>query len=632
MGLSAAEKLEMASLEAELEPKKKSRLTPEEEMEMKSLEAEVGSQGPSESDQLMSYLKDPVHNKDPRQAQLSEVNRAMMDVAPLAGMAAGGAGGLVLASRLAPASRVLPMAAEVVGSGAGGAAGEAAKYAGEKFGLKDDMTQESLPQRMTASGLAGAGGAMLGNLARLGGESLANSGVRDISKTLSRPGAPQIASAATQLNVKPTKGMMSDDYMVRNLEDSLGQSPSYPGSWIRAEQEPVRKGIQGAAEGSVESRSGLSDYEAGKAMQSGVQENLKKRLESISKDYQAIEAQTKGIDVDQKGLKRIAKNIRNLDEAKFAGDDGNRLANQFADWLEGSVKNVNDIKVLRTKALRIAQDQGASAESKHVASIIVGKLDQAQKNTVMRQAVTKARETPIFAEEGAFPSKAAASDAVSVAEVEGAESGQKLIKSLKDANRRYRELMQDLQEFGKGSGLTKGKRGMTSAVNDIENARPEEMAKALFDQNDVGFLKFMKEKMPEQFELARQQRLAQIVQQTGGKTTNIIKLADKMSPEAKLFLFGEENVKNLDAATTLHKSIPPKVGASDTPRGEMFKWHEMLNPMTNVGDLAKYGLLKGKAALPKLGRGLMSLQPAVKYGSGGLMMPGKKKGLVDGED
>lgn len=551
--------------------------------------------------------------------------QTVLNALPVAGSIGGGILGTPLGAAagtlVAPGPGTVAggIVGEYAGAGLGGAAGEAAKYAGEKYLLGKDMTNQDLTKRMLVSGAAGVIGQGAGNIVNAAGKSFANSGIQDVAGSLAKPGAEQIANAAAQLKVKPTQGMMTDDYTVRNLEDSLGQSPSIPGSAIRSEQRPVREAIQGAAENSLADASGQSDYDAGRQLKKGISENFQKRLDPIQEAYGDIENKTKDIPINEKGIKRIADNIRNLDDAKFSGSDGHSVANRFANWLE-EAENVNDIKTLKTKARYITEDPNASREEKVIASSIMDKLEQARNNTVTRQAVQIARETPVFPEKGAFPSKQAGRDAVSMAESDAEDSARGLISKIKDTNTQYRGLMTDAKTFGEGTGLMKAKsgKGLQSMLQDIQGATPEETSKALFDPNNVDFMKFVQEKMPKEFELARQQKLAEVLKKTGGDPNKIIKFTEKMGPETKEILFGADNVQNLGAAGTLLKAIPGKVGASDTPRGLDF--HD-LGLMQNARDTARYGLLKGKAKLPAAG---MLMQKA-RHPVQGLV----NKGLID---
>ena len=347
-------------------------------------------------------------------------------------------------------------------------------------------------------------------------------------------------------------------------------------------------------------------------------ENLQKRYDPISQSYDEIETHTKNIPLNPNGLTRIAKNIRGLDEAKFSGSDGHRVANQFANWLE-EAENVNDIKILKTKARQIAQDPNSSYEEKSVASSIMDKLEKARTNSITRQAVQIAREAPVDrTDSGQMLNKSQKEVAGQEADAEGQDIGRRLIGDIKSTNKQYRGLMEDAKTFGKGSGLTKANKGMSATLEDINGAKPEEMAQALFDTNNDDFMKFMKEKMPDQFETARQQRLAEIVKKTGNDPVKVLKLTEKMGPEAKQMLFGDRNVENLNDAGTLQRSVPGKVGASDTPRGLDFNNFGL---MQNARDAARYGFLKAK---PKLGKAGLMMQQYSRPAAGLI-----RQGLID---
>ncbi len=558
-----------------------------------------------------------------------------LDTLPTVGMVAGGAVGAPLA--------VPSLGTSVVGGGAlGAAAGYGLKSAGEKYLLGKEEARPEYYQHLGESAKAGAEGEMLGGIIGKAGEAFQGSGVKNIVPDFNRPGTDQIKAAAGNLGVKPTQGMLTDDYVTRNTENSLAQSPSFPGAWIRKEQRPIQEAIGNASKGAVEDQSAESAVDAGKKMRKGVADNLEKRYEPISSSYDEIEAKTKDVPLNAKGLSRISKNIRGLDEAKFEGSDAHKIANKFADWLE-QAENVNDIKTLKTKARQVTQDPNQSIEAKSVASSIMGKLEQAESNSVTRQAVQLAKEAPAFPQEGKQWSgsktgsrgKVSAQDALAGAESDAKDSAKSLIGKIKDTNQSYKGLIKDAQTFGEGSGLTKANKGMASTLRDIREAKPEEMASALFDTGNLEYSSFVKKNMPEQFELARQQRLAEVAKASQAPSgaidpKKLTKAMDKLGPEAREMLFGSKNVANLKDVQTLLRATPEMVGPSGTPKG--FALKEMLNPVQNINDLGRYGLMKSKPAFPAVGGMLKNYgQPGVAAATSGLLAPqsnGKKKGLL----
>lgn len=437
-----------------------------------------------------------------------------------------------------------------------------------------------------------------------------------ITRSFNRPGAEDVVSAAERLKVKPTRGMLTDDYVVRNLEDSLSQAPSVPGQLVRNEQKPIQEAISGVSNKAVEGASAQSPYQAGRSIQAGVGEHFEKRYKPIQDAYSEIETHTKNVPLNPKGLDRIAKNIENLPEARFTGSEGESIAKQFSGWLR-QAKDANDLKLLRSKALGIMRDPTATFEAKEAARAISKKLEQAQTNSITRQAVSIARESPIDkTAKGKFLNKAEKGVAEGEATAEGEDLGRRLVGDIKSTNKKYRGLIQDVQKFGEGSGLTKGDKGMAAALEDIRSTPPEKLPEAIFDTNNLDYMSFVKKNMPEQFESARQMRLQEIAQKAQSPTgaldpKKLQKLVGKLlndSPEAAEMIFGKQALEELKDAGTLIKSIPGKVGASDTPRG--LEFHDVMNPMQNVRDIGRYGLLKNKETLSNPGalvkKGLMN--------------------------
>lgn len=549
---------------------------------------------------------------------------------PAAGAWAGGAGGALVGEMAVPLGGGIPGA--FAGAAGGGALGGRLKSMGEQYILdKQKPAGEAPYQDLIEGAKTGAEQEALAGLIGAGAKSLAKSGVQDAAKSFAKPGAEEVAAAASKLGVKPTQGMLTDDYVTRGLENSLSQDPSIPGSWVQAEQAPIGKAIRGVSKDALSEATGRSPLEAGREMQKGVASTIEKRLEPIQSKYAEIEGHTKNIPLDQPkisaGIKRVSNNIRTLDDARFEGSEGHSLANKFADWLE-QAKDANDLKLLKTKARQVAQDPNSSFEAKSVASSIMGKLDKVQQNTIMRQAVQITRE----AAPGGSKVLAGARDSAATAEGEGI--GRGLISDIKSTNKEYRGLMEDVQSFGKGSGLTKAKHGPSAALEDIRSANPQEMGAALFDAGNTEFTQTVQKQFPEQFEMARQQRLKEIAEKSQAPDGNVdpnklLKIVNKMkaeTPEALELLFGTKNIDALNAADTLIKSIPGKVGASDTPRGWSFK--QILNPVQNISGAGRYGLLKAKPKFEAAGGFLGKNSRPAAYG---LMKAGgaAKRGLVN---
>lgn len=525
--------------------------------------------------------------------------RGSLQSLPIIGSIAGGVAG-----------SVVPGAGTLAGGAAGGIGGKSLQNTLETALLGEGPeSSEEMYRGLNDAAISGAASELGGQMLIKAGGSLAKSGVQDIAKSFNRPGADQVRAAAGRLGVKPTQGMLTDDYMVRNLENSISQSPSVPGAIIRSEQRPIQEAIKETSERSVADATGQSPYEAGGRIKQGVSSYFENKVAPLRESYDEIATHTKNIPINKKGLARIANNIRKLDSAKFEGFEGNSLANKFAKALE-NVETVNDIKLLSTKAKEILRDKTASNEAKSVAAEIVKKLEQAQGNTITRQAVDIARQAPVTStSKGKFLNKSQKGMADAEAVAEGEDIGRRLVGDIKKTNKSYRGVMDELREFGEGSGLTKGQSGLSGALEDIGSVPNEQLPQAIFDSNNLKFMRTVQEKMPQEFEVARQIRLSEIArkaQRPNGeidprKLQKIVAEMRAKTPEAAEMLFGKKNLDSLGDVDALLKVTPEKVGASDTPRGLSFQPQNLFNPVLQAGDAARYGLLKGKKLTPKAG-------------------------------
>lgn len=497
------------------------------------------------------------------------------------------------------------MAAGYPGAAGGGMIGKELQGLGEHYvhgkplddvGTSVQKDIESVPNSLAQQ--------LLGNAAGAIGEKLQGMGAPP------KENAAQIQAAADKLKVKPTQGMMTSDPTIQTQEDSLSQSPSLPGRWIQNERKPVFDAIQGAAEEATKDANSESPFDAGRQNKKNIVDYIKGRAEPIGQKYDEIETHTQNIPVDANSAKRISNNIGNIDEAKFSGSPGQKVAGQFQGWLN-EANTVEDVRNLKTKAQRIASDMTADSESRQAASQIADKLDRFLVNSTKRGAINLARGVqPAYDAKGRFMSAEAQDGA---AQTEGQALGRGLLQDLGKTNKEYAQLMGDLKQIGEGSGLYKPKagKGPGTITREIEATPNEEINPALFNKDNYEYLAGLREKAPHIFEIARQQKLNEIVAKSTNPANGELSSAKmdqtikNLGPEVQNLLFGEEGVQGLADARTLRQAIPRKTGQSGTPEGHAL--HDILSPWQNINDFGRYGLLKSKAKLPALGAGIKRL-------------------------
>ena len=495
---------------------------------------------------------------------------------------AGAVGGGILGAGAGAGAGSVPLG--MVGAGAGAGIGKALENIGEQYLLgelksKKDMLVDPLISGAYGAAGEGAGQGVAQGISRLVGKDAASVAAKEASdalnqnaKGIAKPTAEEVAAAAARMGVKPTAGMLSDNYVPRALENSLSQSPSIPGYLIRNEQAPVHKGISDTVNGLLNDATSLSHAEGGRQMRNEVIAKMNEDYAPIQMAYDEAKQSTQHIPLNPQSQTRIANSIRNLESAQILPNSSEaKLANNFADATE-NVKNVDQIKMLRSKAMEIMRDPNASAGEKTVAADVRDRLDRFHNNSIMRGAIAVARDPE-----------------------QGQEIGSQLVADVKGAGKAYKQYMQDMGTFNRGSGLAKTTDKTAQTLNKISNTPPEDMGDALFQTGDSEFLNFLKDKQPRAYALAKQQKLADIAAKSTAPNGEVsapkfLQSIKSLGPEAREHLFGDGANDKLKDLQTVMQSIPGKVGGSDTPRGMEF--HGLLNPLQQIRDVGRYGLLK----------------------------------------
>lgn len=616
MALSAQEQAEMDSLNSQvghLMPGQTKGLTSDEQAEMQSLQREVGHISPQAAKmakihaigddvRAMADQMYPVSKEGPVQSTLSALPAAGAQIVGTAGFLVGG----------------VPL--EVAGSGVGSMVGRGLQDAGERYllgkknpSLTQDDYAEAAKNGMIQGGMGAGMRTVGGAVGKMGFKPSAN--------------APQVKAAADKLKVKPTQGMLTDNYTARNTENSLSQQPTIPGQWVRNQQAPVYEAQQNVANKATADANTQTPNDAGRQIKKSIVDYVDTKYVPQKEAFQDIRNSTQNVDLNEAGRGRIAKNIGNIDEARFSGSPGEQVARQFQGWLS-EAQSVDDIAILRTKAQRISSNPNADPEARAAASEIYDKLDRYHDNSIKRGAVDMARgfQPTSDPHTGKFTSRV---EQENNANIEGMAAGKDLLNKIDKTRGEYGDLMNDLNTIGKNSGLFKPKagRGPETFKNSINATTNENVAPALFDSGNVEGLRHLQKTIPQAFEISRQQELNSIVERAAGRDgkvdpVKLQRIVGGYSPEVQDMLFGNENVQNLKAAKTLQQATPPKIGASDTPRG--IAWSEMFTPsglLRNVNDLGSYGLLKARGNAYPTGQAIQ------KYASPAAM--GLRRGLLD---
>lgn len=515
-----------------------------------------------------SWDNDPPTTDELKKAEKSLISlkglaQGAMESLPVVGAIGGGALGAVGG----PGGAVL-------GAGLGGAAGGSLKSFIE--GLSEKKTYGDVAKAPLEGSIQGLSGEM-------GGQVLGKA-ISKIPSILPKGNITQIEDAAKRLGVKATPGMTSQGDLIPGLENSIGQGLTPGGYLIKKQQEPINKAIKSNIDDLLKNASSLSKYESGNLIKKDLLQDISEKHVPISQVYNEIQESTKNMVLNPLGQARIAKNIRSIAEANLIpGSSEQKIAEQFASGIE-NIKNVDQLKLLNSRAKSILRDQTASAPEKQVVAQIVNKIENYQNNSIMRNAISSARNKN-----------------------EGGEIAHEIVSDLKDANAAYRSMIEQLKTLGQGSKLTSGKYGISNITREIDEIPSEKIPDMLFRTENNDFLNFIKEDYPAIYETAKEQKLSEIMKKSIDPSGDVnprkfMQSIKNLGPEVKEHLFG--NSQKLSDVKTLIEAIPPKIGASDTPRG--LSYLDLLNPVFQGMELGRYGAYKGAQSIEPIKQSLES--------------------------
>lgn len=417
-------------------------------------------------------------------------------------------------------------------------------------------------------GLLSAGSGLLGLLPK------ATAILDDATSTPQmKKNAAEIVQAAKTLKTEATPGMLVDGQFVGGLESSLEQSPSLAAQGVQKAVGNVRKATTGAADDLLKESSSLSPFEAGQKVKGEMLGKIGEDLAPHQMAFDDLRSATKDIELFPKGSvgrdsrKIIARNILNIPEVSaLPSSPWASEAKQFADAV-ANAKTTQDITIIRQTVGKEFGD--ATSTRRYVLGQIYDKLGKLEENSIKRGAIASASTKG-----------------------EGNKVASEMLGQMRGAKKGYAKIAGDLREFGDVAGI-RGSKDPTQFVKAIDKMKSEDLIKKLSNTNDVRMLTSLKTQFPEQFEVVRQRKLAEIAQKSAGKRgvdiAKFMNATKSLDKEAKVLLFGSpENVERYEAIKVLWKASPEKMGPSGTPQGEMFK--SLLNPIFQVQELGRRGL------------------------------------------
>jgi hypothetical protein len=381
-----------------------------------------------------------------------------------------------------------------------------------------------------------------------------------------KPNAQAITEATKRLGAEPSPGMLSNNEVVRRLEDSLSQSPTIGGWLTKKKIAPVQEALASKAKGLVADASPLSPFETGEKAKQVMSGEIEKRFSEPKRLFDDLRQYTQDIPSTERSTKAVSKNILDIPDVGIEGSPDAGLARMVTKTLEKN-PSADQIKTLRTmvgKKAAAIERQGGDASGIWQIYDKVGRLEE---NTIKRGAISSARTKP-----------------------EGETIAKGMLGQLKSAKQGYSSEMNNLGDLSEATGLgrVRSPEQLKEKLNSIQSERLQEK---LLPLDDVRAGKQVFEYSPETADLLRRARLRDVSDRAsrGGdfSARGLVQAMDKVNPETEQLLFGK-NKATLDDLRTVLKSLPEKTGQSGTPQGHSYLFGDMLNPYAQARDLAKY--------------------------------------------
>lgn len=459
----------------------------------------------------------------------------------------------------------------ILGGGVGSAAGFVGKQMAE--GIKT-RGMDYVLQPPTLDGIGQAfkdqGNAFLQGTEQVMAGPIIGSALAKTGKALSagkKAAADAISAAAQRLGFSATPGMTSASPVVQGLESSLSQSPSIAGAMTRSSINPVRKGLQLAAQDAIEGAAENSAYKTGRNVSNGIAGKLGEQYNNIQLAYEPFNKELPKMMPDSEAKWKLA------DQIAKSGQGNLSLSND----MEGFSRKVSN-KVMDSSSLHdieeIRKQVGHALNSAHRS----GDYNAVESLSKMQDHLGEFRDDQFVGlAHQAYPTES------------GKAMGQQMVGDYQNARSQYKKMMEDLKDVGPLLGIrNKNPQAFIEAVQTIP---PEKMTSKLFNTKNYDAVQKVQDYFPEEFDVLKKHKLKEIYDSVLGKDGEIdpakfVKQADKLSPEIQHVLFGDK-VQTIRDMKTVINGLPDKIGPSGTSQGEMY--NQSWNPLAQGAEAVRFG-------------------------------------------
>lgn len=498
---------------------------------------------------------DPNNLADPKQFAIG-----VLEGLPLAGGIIGGTLGAGSGLLTGPGAVVASPAGALAGAGAGGLAGKAFEnYLKSLFfpDLAPKTTTEAITQPFVAGAesMLGEGTGMLLSKGLIKGGKLAG----ELLKGKPKVNVEEIKAAAKRLNIPTTPGQLTESQTLQLAESALEQSPTIAGSIFRKTADKIRKGLKKTAGSLVENASGASKFETGEAVKGAITAKSGEIIQPAQMVYQELDDLFSDTPLNDR-IKTIAINrLKNSDYIKLYGESDGTMK-----ILENAIKNsttLRDVKRFSTALYKALPDDAPDLQREFI-----------------REGLSALRRL----KENALKENIDKSSRLAYKRANKIWSG-------------YFEKIKDLDEaLGGPKSLSPG-----DFLDKLNTQTGENVAKKLFNTNNVKLIRSLKTSFPEAAEelvtrkIAELEKVSKASKGPGVDPGKLMRNLEKIEPDVLEEIFGSNAKQILKDFRTIITAAPEYAGPSKTPQGlQAFQFG--LPTAQGIRDMAKLGVLKSK--------------------------------------
>jgi len=362
--------------------------------------------------------------------------------------------------------------------------------------------------------------------------------------------ASKIRSVAAENGLEVMPYQTTDSQIIKRGGDWLlsGQPTISSIEVVRQAERNFQKAADIVSDQVVANGERMSELQFGNYAKDYLTKKLDEKISPLEELYDSVKEYHQAIPINEKGIKQISNNIEKLFE-KSPNSPAAKMARDLVSDLplQQTIEDLRQRRIQFTKSI----SPTASAEEKYYAGIIADKLKDAEERYITNFAEEKMMTT-------------AARDKVL-----------SQIEKVKEANKGYRAMMEEMSEISEGLGKKRLSSGR-DLENFIEEMNPQSLAKKMLQKGNLEYTQMLEKKFPDLYEAVRKYEKdkifdASLTPDGAFNPKTFFNKYHKMEPEHRELLFTKDQQKRIEGLETYIRSFPKKFNPSETGYTEAFQ-------------------------------------------------------------